>query len=117
MAFSNGSRFRNRVIGLTALILLLATGFYFWKKPRAPSRIGHKSATAQADTYYCPMHPSYKSDKPGNCPICSMKLVKLESAPASSQEAPKGHDHATPGMAKESSAGENGPAGAPGNNR
>lgn len=25
--------------------------------------------------YYCPMHPGYTSDKPGDCPICSMKLV------------------------------------------
>jgi membrane fusion protein, copper/silver efflux system len=35
-------------------------------------------------TYSCPMHPSYKSDQPGSCPICSMKLVPLESG-----EAPK----------------------------
>ncbi|MGH9629251.1 MAG: efflux RND transporter periplasmic adaptor subunit, partial [Bryobacteraceae bacterium] len=27
---------------------------------------------------YCPMHPQQRSDKPGNCPICSMKLVKME---------------------------------------
>lgn len=26
-------------------------------------------------TYYCPMHPEYTSDKPGNCPICGMTLV------------------------------------------
>jgi RND family efflux transporter MFP subunit len=26
------------------------------------------------------MHPSYKSDKPGDCPICNMTLVKLEPA-------------------------------------
>ena len=25
--------------------------------------------------YYCPMHPSYVSDRPGDCPICNMKLV------------------------------------------
>ncbi len=28
--------------------------------------------------YHCPMHPSYISDKPGNCPICGMKLVPIE---------------------------------------
>ena len=25
--------------------------------------------------YYCPMHPTYTSDRPGDCPICNMKLV------------------------------------------
>ncbi len=31
------------------------------------------------DVYYCPMHPTYISDKPGDCPICNMKLVKKET--------------------------------------
>jgi len=31
-------------------------------------------------TYYCPMHPTYTSDKPGDCPICNMKLVRREKA-------------------------------------
>jgi RND family efflux transporter MFP subunit len=29
--------------------------------------------------YHCPMHPTYTSDKPGDCPICGMKLVPLEA--------------------------------------
>ena len=33
------------------------------------------------DTYYCPMHPHYTSDHPGNCPICGMTLVKKENPP------------------------------------
>lgn len=39
---------------------------------------------AAAVRYHCPMHPSYTSDKPGDCPICNMKLVPLEpgAAPA-----------------------------------
>ena len=32
------------------------------------------------DTYYCPMHPHYTSDKPGSCPICGMSLVKRETS-------------------------------------
>ncbi|MCK9603536.1 MAG: efflux RND transporter periplasmic adaptor subunit, partial [Candidatus Omnitrophica bacterium] len=32
--------------------------------------------------YYCPMHPTYTSDRPGDCPICNMKLVKREEAKA-----------------------------------
>jgi RND family efflux transporter MFP subunit len=30
--------------------------------------------------YHCPMHPSVVSDKPGNCPICSMKLVPMNAS-------------------------------------
>jgi ribosomal protein S27E len=30
-------------------------------------------------TYYCPMHPTYTSDKAGDCVICGMKLVKAEN--------------------------------------
>jgi len=33
-------------------------------------------------TYRCPMHPAYTSDKPGDCPVCGMKLVKAKSSPS-----------------------------------
>ena len=32
----------------------------------------------QKQRYHCPMHPTYTSDQPGNCPICGMKLVAIE---------------------------------------
>ncbi|MEO6253970.1 MAG: efflux RND transporter periplasmic adaptor subunit [Ferruginibacter sp.] len=37
----------------------------------------HKSE-AVPDIYTCPMHPEIIRDKPGNCPICGMALVKKE---------------------------------------
>ncbi len=33
---------------------------------------------AEKALYHCPMHPTYTSDKPGDCPICGMKLVPVE---------------------------------------
>ncbi len=42
-------------------------------------RSGH-DAQAPAELYYCPMHPDYTSDRPGDCPICGMHLVKKEKA-------------------------------------
>lgn len=42
-----------------------------------------------ATTYYCPMHPTYIADAPGDCPICGMRLVptKPTSTPAPSTAA------------------------------
>lgn len=50
-------------------------------------RGSHKTATpaptpAKAAKYYCPMHPTYTSDKPGTCPICNMNLVPMPAEPA-----------------------------------
>ncbi len=50
-------------------------------------------AQEKKPVYYCPMHPSYQSDKPGNCPICQMKLVLLETEDESPQDHQTGTDH------------------------
>ena len=65
---------------LAAALLLLAGG------AAVGCRRGGDAATkAQATKpqYHCPMHPTYVSDRPGQCPICEMDLVPIEAASAS----------------------------------
>ncbi|MBN9518925.1 hypothetical protein J0H58_10465 [bacterium] len=38
-------------------------------------------AAAAAEPYQCPMHSEVRSDKPGKCPICGMKMVKNVNTP------------------------------------
>jgi Cu(I)/Ag(I) efflux system membrane fusion protein len=43
----------------------------------------HKGTdTAAATKYQCPMHPQIIRDKPGECPICGMKLVPIDQGRA-----------------------------------
>lgn len=42
------------------------------------SGCGNSAHEHEADLYYCPMHPQIQADKPGDCPICGMRLVKKE---------------------------------------
>ncbi len=53
---------------------------------------GVKSEKAAKGLYYCPMHPTFTSDRPGNCSICGMSLVKKTAAeaPAASSKSGQG---------------------------
>jgi len=77
--------YRNNLLIITAIIFIGAI-FVFAGCGRSA---GNKSVSQGKVTYACPMHPTYTSDKPGDCPICGMKLVKVEntaSDKASNQE-------------------------------
>ncbi|MFA5780287.1 MAG: efflux RND transporter periplasmic adaptor subunit [Elusimicrobiota bacterium] len=49
----------------------------------------HGSSKKVSQKYHCPMHPTYISDKPGDCPICGMKLVPMEEKPIAVQPSKK----------------------------
>ncbi len=80
------NRDRVRKISLIGLLVLAVAAFAYFglvrRQARRESMMG--GAATGKDVYYCPMHKTYHSDKPGNCPICSMKLVKLEKGSAPS---------------------------------
>lgn len=63
----------NKKLIFTFCLVILSLTFLFF----ALSGCG-KGIKGEKATYYCPMHPTYTSDRPGDCPICNMKLVKRE---------------------------------------
>jgi len=51
-----------------------ASGAFWGRRGAGPTT----KAEAKVTQYHCPMHPTYVSDRPGECPICGMDLVPLE---------------------------------------
>ena len=73
----------------TTLIVLLALGCGPSPAPAGHEPVGDSRST-EGD-YYCPMHPSYRSARPGNCPICNMALVReAKTGPESVEPLPPG---------------------------
>ncbi len=55
-------------------------GMKLLPKEGAPAPKPTKPA-AKAGQFTCPMHPNIVADKPGDCPICSMRLVPITDTP------------------------------------
>ncbi len=72
----------NKILKISIILLvIIGAGFIAIKFNFVQniSNIFSSSKTeSKAEVYLCPMHPTYTSDKPGDCPICGMRLVKRE---------------------------------------
>lgn len=84
------------LVALAGLLIGVALTFLLLPKPASPAPAGSTAMTVSASNdhaghnhppasqpgkqmYQCPMHPSIIQDHPGDCPICGMKLVPMES--------------------------------------
>jgi multidrug efflux pump subunit AcrA (membrane-fusion protein) len=86
IAGSTPKKKRRWIYYIVAAVVVLAGGIaylYFSGCLRGLGGADNTAGTlAHADKYTCGMHPFIITDKPGNCPICGMKLTKIESSPA-----------------------------------
>lgn len=70
------------------LILIAALPFVFIEAGCKGKHEAHQSGKGKA-LYQCSMHPHIVSDKPENCPICGMRLTKVDQ-PSEGGQAKKG---------------------------
>lgn len=61
------------------------------------------TGSSESVQYHCPMHPTFITNQPGDCPICGMSLVPITGADSTSQPTPPAQasttmHHARPGQ-------------------
>lgn len=65
-----------RAIGFLSFIVLIAV--LFTACTQNPKTTGTAAKPMNKAYYTCSMHPQIHEEHPGNCPICGMKLIKVE---------------------------------------
>lgn len=68
------------LIAMTTLVVLAAGGFFLLQ--RSDHDHGLSVGAKSEQLYTCGMHPQVIQNKPGNCPICGMKLTPIRKQPA-----------------------------------
>jgi len=77
-------RWTLRALVTASLLSAIAAGslgyFLAQRHGKEGSSADHATPTTQGtEKYQCPMHPTIVQDHPGDCPICGMRLVKMQS--------------------------------------
>ena len=89
-----------RLIAVSALAAALVVGGFAGRTWPAHQSAAHASVRGES-RYTCPMHPEYRSDHPGSCPVCGMALEAqrkdaAEDAEATDSAVPHGSVHVHP---------------------
>lgn len=73
-----------RFVAVLVLGLASALGVYFYGRGPEAAKDA-VSVSKKKATYQCSMHPQIVSDRPGICPICQMKLSRVDDGPAENE--------------------------------
>jgi Cu(I)/Ag(I) efflux system membrane fusion protein len=71
------------LIIVSASAVVFTAGIQYERLDPSP---GVAHAARPASYYFCPMHPQYHSDQPGDCPNCGMRLVPFHSDETAAEE-------------------------------
>src|SRR6202521_3553315 len=77
-----------RTIGLLVVIAAAFAGGYVYKAVKGGSPASAEKGGRKILYWVDPMHPAYKSDKPGIAPDCGMDLVPVYAKSGTSQVGP-----------------------------
>lgn len=69
--------FSRRLLGIVFVLAVVVGGVVMIVRQAGQGTVP-SGDSPRSGAYYCPMHPTYTSDRPGDCSICNMKLVKRE---------------------------------------
>jgi len=76
-------RRRRMLVAIAVVIVSAVAGFLLLRGGPSEKKAGESASAEHAqEEWFCPMHPHVVSEKPGQCPICRMDLVKREKATA-----------------------------------
>ena len=72
---------KKQIIVLSFVAAAFAGGFIYgrWYRGAATEPIVDAHSNRKILSYTCSMHPSYKSEKPGKCPMCDMDLEPVRT--------------------------------------
>lgn len=83
---------KKKILTMAGLILLVIVSFWIGSmfgagKGAAPAEpAAHEHDEKEATIWTCSMHPQIKMPKPGQCPICFMDLIPLETGVSGAEE-------------------------------